>query len=56
MDFNTGAIVEGSLTVEEAGARLYDLILEVASGRQTCSEENGLGDREFVPWLRGAVM
>jgi altronate hydrolase len=56
MDFNTGAIVEGSLTVEEAGARLYDLILEVASGRITCSEENGLGDREFVPWLRGAVM
>jgi altronate hydrolase len=56
MDFNSGVIVDGSLTVEEAGARLYDLILEVASGRKTCSEENGVGDREFVPWLRGAVM
>jgi hypothetical protein len=21
-----------------------------------CSEENGIGEREFVPWLRGAVM
>ncbi|GAB7522292.1 UxaA family hydrolase [Paraburkholderia sp. 2C] len=56
MDFNSGVIVDGSLNVEEAGARLYELILEVASGRKTCSEQNGLGDREFVPWLRGAVM
>ncbi|MDQ7982534.1 altronate dehydratase family protein [Paraburkholderia sp. SARCC-3016] len=56
MDFNSGVIVDGSLSVEEAGARLYELILEVASGRKSCSEENGLGDREFVPWLRGAVM
>jgi altronate hydrolase len=56
MDFNSGSIVDGLLDVEEAGARLYQLILEVASGRRTCSEENGLGDREFVPWLRGAVV
>ncbi|MFC0400389.1 UxaA family hydrolase [Paraburkholderia rhizosphaerae] len=56
MDFNSGATIDGSLNVEEAGARLYDLILEVASGRKTCSEENGIGDREFIPWLRGAIM
>ncbi|WP_186229203.1 UxaA family hydrolase [Burkholderia gladioli] len=56
MDFNSGVIVDGTLDVEEAGAHLYRLILEVASGRRTCSEDNGVGEREFVPWLRGAVM
>lgn len=31
-------------------------MLETASGRRTCSEENGLGDNEFLPWQIGAVM
>ncbi|HKR44906.1 MAG TPA: altronate dehydratase, partial [Paraburkholderia sp.] len=56
MDFNSGDIVDGRLSVEEAGMQLFQFILEVASGRRTCSEENGIGDREFVPWLRGAIM
>jgi altronate hydrolase len=56
MDFNCGEIVAGSLTVEEAGAKLFQTMLAVASGQRTCSEQNGIGEREFVPWLRGAVM
>jgi altronate hydrolase len=56
MDFNCGEIVDGSLTVDEAGAKLFQTMLAVASGQRTCSEENGIGEREFVPWLRGAVM
>ncbi|MFT0173198.1 UxaA family hydrolase [Paraburkholderia mimosarum] len=56
MDFNSGEIVDGRLSVEEAGMQLFRFILEVASGRRTCSEENGIGDREFVPWLQGAIM
>ncbi|MEK6290174.1 MAG: altronate dehydratase family protein [Paraburkholderia tropica] len=56
MDFNAGEIVDGSLSVEDAGTELFRFILEAASGRRTCSEENGIGDREFVPWLRGAIM
>ncbi|WP_206958041.1 UxaA family hydrolase [Trinickia acidisoli] len=56
MDFNSGPIVDGSLSVEEAGAQLFRLMLSVASGQKTCSEVNGMGDREFVPWLQGAVM
>ncbi|MCW1951045.1 MAG: hydrolase, partial [Octadecabacter sp.] len=34
----------------------YDLILATASGNQTKSEAQGLGDYEFVPWQIGAVM
>jgi altronate hydrolase len=56
MDFNSGSIVDGALTVEAAGEELFRLILAVASGKRTCSEMNGMGDREFVPWLQGAVM
>lgn len=56
MDFNAGGIVDGLESVAEAGERLFRLMLDTASGRRTCSEENGLGDNEFVPWQIGAVM
>lgn len=56
MDFNAGPIVDGEESVAEAGARLFELMLASASGQKTCSEENGLGDNEFLPWQIGAVM
>lgn len=56
MDFNAGGIVDGLESVAEAGERLFQLMLDTASGRHTCSEENGLGDNEFLPWQIGAVM
>ena len=56
MDFNAGGIVDGLESVAESGERLFRLMLDTASGRQTCSEENGLGDNEFLPWQIGAVM
>jgi altronate hydrolase len=56
MDFNAGTVVDGSESVAAAGERLFRLMIETASGRQSCSEENGLGDNEFVPWQLGAVM
>jgi altronate hydrolase len=56
MDFNCGQIVDGSITVEQAGAQVFQLMLDIASGTKTHSEQNGMGDREFVPWLRGAIM
>lgn len=34
IDFNAGGIATGEESVEEAGARLFNLILEVASGRK----------------------
>jgi altronate hydrolase len=56
MDFNAGGIVDGLESVAEAGERLFQLMLDTASGRHTCSEQNGLGDNEFLPWQIGAVM
>jgi altronate hydrolase len=56
MDFNAGGIVDGTQSVEDAGAALFRLMLETASGRATLSEQHGLGDNEFVPWQLGAVM
>jgi altronate hydrolase len=56
MDFNAGAIIDGSLGVAEAGEQLFRLILTTASGQHTLSEQNDLGHNEFVPWQLGAVM
>jgi altronate hydrolase len=56
MDFNCGTIVDGSETVEQAGARFFQLVLRAASGEKTKSELFGYGDDEFAPWTLGATM
>ena len=56
MDLNCGRILDGEVTVEEAGREIYEMIVEVASGRSTVSEELGFGAEEFAPWHVGAVM
>ena len=56
MDFDCGAIVEGRQTIAQAGAALLQLMIATASGQASKSEENGLGDNEFLPWQLGAVM
>ena len=42
-------------TIEAAGQRIFDLILAVASGEKTVSEQFDYGDNEFVPWQVGAI-
>ena len=56
IDIDCGGIVEGVETVDEAGERIFRLILDTASGRKTKSELHGYGQNEFVPWQLGAVM
>jgi altronate hydrolase len=56
MDVDCGAILDGEVTVAELGEQIFQLVLEVASGRKTASEELGFGDEEFAPWQLGAVM
>ncbi|HVJ23780.1 MAG TPA: altronate dehydratase, partial [Burkholderiales bacterium] len=56
MDFNCGTIIDGTETIEQAGARFLQLILETASGKKSKSEEFGYGDDEFAPWTIGATM
>ena len=52
---NAGAVLEGK-TVEEVGREVFEEILAVASGRQTKSEAQGIGDEEFVPWTVGPTL
>jgi altronate hydrolase len=56
MDINAGRILSDGATVEEVGREIYDMWLRVASGEESKSEAQGLGDYEFVPWQIGAVM
>jgi altronate hydrolase len=56
MDLNCGVILNGEASIEQMGQRIFDLVLEVASGRRSKSEELGLGNHEFTPWQIGAVM
>jgi len=38
MDVNAGRIAEGQISIEQAGRELFDLLLDVASGRRTWAE------------------
>lgn len=53
MDLNAGTILDGSETVTQAGRRIFEKIVAVASGEKTKSELSGLGDEEFAPWQLG---
>ena len=56
MDIDCGVVLSRGESVESVGERLFQLILDTASGRKTLSEELGFGQEEFVPWQLGAVM
>src|SRR3954452_11707063 len=55
IDFDAGPIALGTSTFEELGAKLYSLVLDVASGRtQTKNERNGF--REIAIWKDGVTL
>ncbi len=56
MDVNCGEILDGSLSIQESGRRIFELMLATASGEPSKSERHGFGADEFVPWQLGAVM
>ena len=55
MDIDAGTVLTGR-TVEQVGEEIYEKILAVASGEQPKSEQHGIGDEEFVPWVVGPVL
>lgn len=55
MDINCGDVLDG-VSIEEKGKEIFDLVLKVASGEKSKSEQLGYGDNEFVPWQIGATM
>jgi altronate hydrolase len=56
MDINCGGVVDGAETVQQAGERIFEMMIATASGQPTKSEQHGYGQNEFVPWQLGAVM
>ncbi len=55
MDINCGEILDGTVSVQEMGQRIFELFLRTASGEASKSELLGLGDYEFVPWQIGVM-
>ena len=55
MDLDAGVILTGT-PVAEVGRILFELMLEVASGRKTKSELAGVGEEEFAPWNIGPTL
>ena len=53
IDFNAGSVAEGE-PLDEAGERLLDFVMEVASGKKTRSEERGT--REISIFKDGVVL
>ncbi len=56
MDINCGDIISDGCSIEQKGAEIFEMFIDVASGRRTKSEALGFGGAEFVPWQIGAVM
>ena len=55
MDINCGDIVDG-VSIQDKGKEIFDVLLRIASGEHSKSEQLGYGDAEFVPWTVGATM
>jgi altronate hydrolase len=55
IDINTGGIIDGDETIEQAGERILDYVIKVASGEiKAKAVEHGQDD--FIPWKRGVSL
>ena len=54
IDFNAGTVADGSETLDEAGDRLLDFVMEIASGKETKTEAAGF--REISIFKDGVVL
>ena len=55
MDINTGTIIEGKETIREAGERILDYVVGVASGETQVAAVRHVQD-DFIPWKRGVSL
>lgn len=55
MDINAGTIVDGG-SMEAVATEILEMIIAVASGQQTKSEAQGVGESEFTPWNLGGTL
>ncbi len=52
IDINCGPIIEGTETIEQAGERILEYVIAVASGEKQPAAVR-LGQDDFIPWKRG---
>jgi altronate hydrolase len=55
IDIDTGSVIAGAKTIEQAGEEILDYIVEVASGNAT-PKAVVLGQNDFIPWKRGVSL
>ena len=55
MDINAGRVLDG-VPLADVGREIFDEIIAVASGKQSKSEAEGLGEEEYNPWILGATL
>lgn len=55
IDLDTGPIIEGEETIEQAGSRILNYVIDVASGVTTVSAVRHIQD-DFIPWKRGVSL
>lgn len=55
IDINTGTIIEGEETIQEAGERIFDYVISVASGETEIAAVRHVQD-DFIPWKRGVSL
>ncbi|OON69829.1 UxaA family hydrolase [Hymenobacter sp. CRA2] len=54
IDINTGTVIDGEETIEQAGERILDYVIRVASGEEVAAVRHGQTD--FIPWKRGVSL
>ena len=55
IDINTGSIIEGEETIEQAGERILEYVIKVASGEiEVAAVRHKQND--FIPWKRGVSL
>ena len=54
IDLNTGTVIDGEETIEQAGARILDYVVRVASGEEVAAVRHDQTD--FIPWKRGVSL
>jgi altronate hydrolase len=55
IDIDTGSVIAGTETIEQAGARILDFTIKVASGEQI-PKAVLLGQDDFIVWKRGVSL
>ena len=55
IDINTGTIIEGEETIQQAGERILEYVISVASGETECAAVRH-GQNDFIPWKRGVSL